>query len=109
MLRHYDGLGLLLPEHVDPATGYRFYEVAQLRRLHRLLALRDLGFSLEQVRPVLDDEPLVEQLRGILRLHEAQIQQDVAEELGRLCRVEAHLRSLEGSVAMSSLDVVVKT
>jgi DNA-binding transcriptional MerR regulator/predicted transcriptional regulator YdeE len=109
MLRHYDEIGLLKPKRVDRHTGYRSYEVAQLRRLHRLLALRDLGFSLEQVRPVLDDEPPVEQLRGMLRLHQAQIQQDVAEELGRLCRVEAHLRSLEGSVAMSSLDVVVKT
>jgi DNA-binding transcriptional MerR regulator len=34
---------------------YRYYDVAQLTQLHRLLALRDLGFSLEQIRDLLHD------------------------------------------------------
>jgi len=109
MLRHYDETGLFKPQRVDPQTGYRSYEVAQLGRLHRLLALRDLGYSLEQIRQLLDDDPPVEQLRGMLRLRKAQIEQDVAEDQARLRRVEAHLRALEGSMVMSSLDVVVKS
>jgi DNA-binding transcriptional MerR regulator/effector-binding domain-containing protein len=108
MLRHYDETGLLNPSRVDPQTGYRSYEVAQLPRLHRLVALRDLGFGLEQIRPMLDDDPSVEQLRGMLRLRRAQIEQDVADEQARLRRVEAHLRALEGSITMSSLDVAIK-
>ena len=108
MLRHYDETGLLTPSHVDPRTGYRRYGVAQLGRLHRLLALRDLGFSLEQIRRILEDDPSVDQIRGMLRLRQAQIEQDVAEEQARLRRVEAHLRALEGSSVMSSLDVAVK-
>src|SRR6516165_3613079 len=60
MLRHYDEIGLLRPKEVDPHSGYRSYEVAQLGRLHRLLALRDLGFSLEQIHDLLDDDPSVE-------------------------------------------------
>jgi DNA-binding transcriptional MerR regulator len=109
MLRHYDETGLLRPSRVDPVTGYRSYEVAQLRRLHRLLALRDLGFTLEQVRGMLDDDPTVDELRGMLRLRQAQIEQGVAEEQARLRRVDAHLRALERSITMSSLDVVLKT
>jgi DNA-binding transcriptional MerR regulator/predicted transcriptional regulator YdeE len=109
MLRHYDETGLLRPKEVDPGTGYRSYEVAQLSRLHRLLALRDLGFSLEQIGSLLDDDPSVEQLRGMLKLRQAQIEQDVAIERGRLLRVDAHLRALEGSIPMSSLDVAIKT
>jgi DNA-binding transcriptional MerR regulator/predicted transcriptional regulator YdeE len=109
MLRHYDELGLLKPEEVDPHSGYRSYEVAQLGILHRLLALRDLGFSLEQIHDLLDDDPSVEQLQGMLRLRQAQIEQDLAAEAGRLRRVEAHLRALEGSIPMSSLDVAIKT
>jgi len=108
MLRHYDETGLLKPSRVDPATSYRSYEVAQLGRLHRLIALRDLGFTLEQIRPFLDDDPSVEQLRGMLRLRRAQIDQDVADEQARLRRVEAHLRALEGSMSVSTLDVAVK-
>lgn len=109
MLRHYGELGLLKPSQVDAQTGYRHYDVAQLRRLHRLLALRDLGFTLEQIRSMLDDEPTVDQMRGMLRLRQAQIEQDVADEQARLRRVDAHLRALEGSVVMSSLDVAIKT
>ena len=54
MLRHYDTTGLLRPARVDPASGYRFYEAAQLARLNRIVALKDLGFTLEQVAAMLD-------------------------------------------------------
>ncbi len=109
MLRHYDETGLLKPRSVDPATGYRSYGVAQLGRLHRLLALRDLGFSLQQIRQVLDDDPPVEQLRGMLRLRQSQIEREVTGEQARMRRVDAHLRALEErSIAMSTLDVAVK-
>ena len=43
-LRYYSDLGLLPPVSIDPASGYRYYEVAQLPRLNRILALNDLGF-----------------------------------------------------------------
>src|SRR5204863_572282 len=96
MLRHYDDVGLLRPQRVDAATGYRSYGVAQLVQVHKLLALRDLGFSLEQIGPLLREDPPVDQLRGMLRLRHAQIGQTVAEEQASLRRVEAHLRALEG-------------
>lgn len=108
MLRHYDQLGLLTPERVDSDTSYRSYGVHQLTRLHRLLALRDLGFTLEQVGGLLDGEPPLEQLRGMLRLRRAQLEQSVGEEQARLRRVEAHLRAIEGSNVVNQQDVVLK-
>jgi DNA-binding transcriptional MerR regulator len=108
MLRHYDQLGLLRPERVDGETGYRSYDVRQLSRLHRLLALRDLGFTLEQISGLLDRELPAEQLRGMLLLRRAQLEHAVADEQRRLRRVEAHLRALEGSSTMKSQDVVIK-
>jgi DNA-binding transcriptional MerR regulator len=108
MLRHYDETGLLTPSEVDPQTGYRLYDVASLGRLHRLLALRDLGFTLEQIRPLLDDNLPVEQMRGMLLLGRAQIEQNVVEEQARLRRVEAHLKALERSTTMQVHDVVIK-
>jgi DNA-binding transcriptional MerR regulator len=54
-LRHYDEIGLLRPVQVDPSTGYRFYGHEQLPRLDRILALRDLGFSLEQIGQMLEE------------------------------------------------------
>ncbi len=108
MLRHYDQLGLLQPERVDGASGYRLYSVRQLGSLHRIVALRDLGFGLEQVREVLADDPPVDQLRGMLRLRRAQLEQTVGEEQERLRRVEAHIRALERGDTLDVQDIVIK-
>lgn len=108
MLRHYDQLGLLRPERVDAETGYRSYGVHQLGRLHRLLALRDLGFTLEQIGGLLDGEPPLEQLRGMLRLRRAELEQTLADEQSRLRRIEAHPRAIEGSNTVKAQDVVIK-
>ena len=66
MLRNYDELGLLVPAHVDPWTNYRSYTAGQLARLNRIVALKDLGFSLEAVGRLLDADLSAEQLRGML-------------------------------------------
>ncbi|HZT66577.1 MAG TPA: MerR family transcriptional regulator [Acidimicrobiales bacterium] len=108
MLRHYDEIGLLRPEQVDPASGYRYYGANQLARLHRLLALRDLGFGLDQIGPALDEDLTIDQLRGMLRMRRAQIEASLAEEQARLRRVEAHLRALERSDRMDLRDIVIK-
>jgi DNA-binding transcriptional MerR regulator len=108
MLRHYDEIGLLRPERVDPDSGYRFYGVRQLGRLHRVVALLDVGLGLGQIRQVLTEEVSVEELRGMLRLRHAQIEQAVGEEQERLRRVDAHLRALEWSETMEPQDVVIK-
>ena len=108
MLRHYDQLGLLRPERVDEDSGYRSYGLHQLGRLHRLLALRDLGFSLDQIGDLLESEPPVDQLRGMLSLRRAELEQTLAEEQSRLRRVDAHLRAIEGSNVVNTQDVVIK-
>jgi DNA-binding transcriptional MerR regulator len=108
MLRHYDALGLLRPAHVDLATGYRSYEAAQLARLNRIVALKDLGFTLQQVGSILDDKVSVEELRGMLRLRRAELQSQIAADSARLAQVEARLRVIEREGAMPADDVQVK-
>ncbi|MGW5498907.1 MerR family transcriptional regulator [Streptomyces olivaceoviridis] len=56
MPRHYDATGLLRPAHVDPASGYRHYTAAQLARLDRIIALKDLGLTVKQVRDIVDEK-----------------------------------------------------
>ncbi|MEU3461313.1 MerR family transcriptional regulator [Streptomyces sp. NPDC006733] len=108
MLHHYDAIGLLRPARVDPASGYRFYEAGQLSRLNRVIALKDLGFSLEQVRSILDERVSAEQLRGMLRLRRAELEEAMAAAAARLTHVEARLRTIESEGRMSADDVVVK-
>ena len=52
-LHHYDKIGLLKPAQVTEA-GYRLYDDASLRRLHTVLLLRELKFSLKEIREILD-------------------------------------------------------
>ncbi|UCM86971.1 MerR family transcriptional regulator [Streptomyces marincola] len=108
MLRHYDATGLLRPAHVDPASGYRYYTAAQLARLNRIIALKDLGFTLRQVRDVVDEKVGAEELRGMLRLRRAELETAMAAASARLLQVEARLRAIESEGQMPTNDVVVK-
>lgn len=108
MLRHYDALGLLRPARVDPHTGYRYYEAAQLARLNRLIALKQLGLTLEQVGRVLAEKVTIEELHGMLRLRRAELAAQVAADTARLAEVEARLRMIETEGVMS-IDVVLKS
>jgi DNA-binding transcriptional MerR regulator len=107
-LRFYDEMGLLKPIEVDRFTGYRYYEFDQLPRLYRILALKDLGFSLEEIGRLLVDDLSTEQMRGMLKLRQAEIRQRVDEEAERLERVERWLRQIEQEDSMSKYDVVIK-
>jgi DNA-binding transcriptional MerR regulator len=104
-LRHYDDLGLLKPATIDPDSGYRYYSVDQLPRLNRILALKDLGFSLEQVARLLSDELPAAQIRGMLILKRAELEQQVTAQQHRLVAVEARLRHIEREGANPSYDV----
>lgn len=107
VLRHDDALGLLRPAHVDPVNGCRFYEAAPLIRLNRVLALKTLGFPLQQAQEILDEAVDPEQLRGMLRLRQAEPEAAMAAAAARLVRVETRLRSIASEGHMSTDDVVV--
>ncbi|HET6651642.1 MAG TPA: MerR family transcriptional regulator [Nocardioides sp.] len=104
MLRHYDAIGLLVPASVDPRSGYRRYDVAQLARLNRILALKDLGFTLDAVRSIVDEEVGSAELRGMLRLRQTELTAQVEADRERLARVERRLRTIEMEGHMSELE-----
>lgn len=65
MLRHYEKRGLLVPAETDSFTSYRYYTLDQLPRLNRIIALKELGFSLEQVGGILANDPPVAEMRSL--------------------------------------------
>ena len=107
-LHHYDELGLLKPVHIDPITNYRFYDVEQLPRIHRIMALKEMGLSLEQIGTMLENEPSTEEMRGMLRMQQAQIQQQVNAAQRQLAMVEFRLQMIEAESNFPELDVVMK-
>lgn len=107
-LRHYDEIGLLQPATVDPDTGYRGYSAAQLGQLNRVVALKELGLSLTQVRQLIVGIT-VDELRGMLALRRAQLEQELQQRQDQLLGVEARLRSIAREGAMPADDIVAKT
>ena len=106
MLRHYDEIGLLTPARVDPVTGYRGYSIAQLRDLNRIVALRGLGFSLAESRQLLSGITAIE-LRSMLLLRRAELEQQLEAAQSGLAHVEARLAAIEREDELAD-DVVVK-
>jgi DNA-binding transcriptional MerR regulator len=107
-LRLYDQIGLLKPIEVDSSSGYRFYSASQLPRLNRILAFKGLGFSLEQISQLLDQQIPSAQIRGMLILKHAELTKSIDEERIKLARVEAKIKQIEHEHIMSNQEVVIK-
>lgn len=108
MLRHWDQAGLLVPAHVDGFNGYRSYDPSQLDRLHRIVALRALGFGLDDISALLAEG--VEQGRLALLLSErrAELEREHALASARLLDVERRLRFIAEEKSMSDIEIVTK-
>lgn len=108
-LRFYDQLGLLRPARIDPQTGYRYYSIRQLPRLNSILALKELGLSLEQIGPLLKNEISPAELRAMLTMKRAQLEQSLREEETRLRHIESRIAQIDRRGGIGDYDVVVKS
>jgi DNA-binding transcriptional MerR regulator len=107
-LRLYDEMGLLKPAEVDDFTDYRYYSLEQLPRLNRIVALKDLGFSLKEISEQLEDTLSLEDLREMLTRKQNEVSQKLQEEQARLLRLEARLKQIELEDVSTTYDVTVK-
>src|SRR5215218_9198025 len=102
-LRYYDEIGLFVPADVDPWTGYRRYRAEQLPRLHRLRALKALGFTLDEVGRLLTENVEAAELRRMLMLRRTEIEHQRAEAEIRLAEIEIRVRQIEQEKTMTVL------
>ncbi len=93
-LRYYDEIGLLKPVEVDHFTGYRYYTFDQLARLNRILALKELGFSLEEIARLLDKEVPPRQLHALLLGRRAALREQAQDNHERIEQVDAWLKQI---------------
>jgi len=107
-LRHYEDEGLLAPAHVDEVTGYRSYQFEQLAALDRILALRDLGFSLADVGALLASNADVRSLTERLSQQRARLAAELERHASRLRRLEALQRAIAADPAAPELSVRVR-
>ena len=107
-LHHYDEIGLLKPELTQTGSGYRYYSIDQLPRLNRILVLKDLGFTLNQIRAILNENLSSVEIRGMLRLKEAELATHIQEQQERLERVKARLHQIEREDMPRNYDILIK-
>ncbi len=101
-LHHYDAIGLLSPSGRTESlhgSGHRLYTAADVARLHQILSLKQLGFTLEQIGEYLsraDYDP-----RQVIRLHLEKIRKQTVEleRLGN--RLQALTETLERADAVT--------
>ena len=108
LLRYSDELGLLKPARIESDTGYRYYSAMQLPRLNRILVLRDLGLSLEQIAQALRGDPGAAELRGMLLMRRSEVEQTIEAESQRLRQIEARIAQIEAEGTLAAADVVLK-
>lgn len=107
-LRYYHDIGLLRAAAVDFDSSYRYYGAEQLVRLNHILALKELGFGLDEIGRILDDDLTPEQLRGMLRMKRAELERSLHAEQARLARIEARLQWIERESKMPTYEVITK-
>lgn len=108
MLRHWDTAGLLVPAHVDEFSGYRSYDPSQLERLHRIVALRQLGFGLNDISSILDQGVGADRIAALLRIRRAEVEQEHRIAAGRLVDVQRRLYLIEKENHMSQIEIIEK-
>jgi effector-binding domain-containing protein len=107
-LRYYDEIGLLKPARVDPYTGYRQYSATQLPRLNRIIGLKKLGLSLDEVAKLLRDDVPAASILDLLHTKQLEIKARLGEEAERLTRVEEWLKETEKEGKMPDFQIVIK-
>ncbi|MGI6664479.1 MAG: MerR family transcriptional regulator [Christensenellaceae bacterium] len=104
MLRHYEKLGLLLPEKVDAFSGYRYYSAAQLEKIGKIEKLKSLGFSLAVVGKMLEEADL----EMFFEMRKQELQEELARISAQANMLDSIKQILSEDATMMNYHVNVK-
>jgi DNA-binding transcriptional MerR regulator/effector-binding domain-containing protein len=102
-LRFYEEEGLLPPRRIDPATGYRYYDSSQIPRVHKIVALRQCGFSIPEIRQIVGGKNVA----ALFAERRKRLECEVREASLQLSSIESYMESL-GEDGTMEYEIVVK-
>lgn len=108
MLRNYNEIGLLIPAHIDEATGYRYYSEEQLPIANRIQALKSMGLGLSIIKDILSEYNNEDSLKRYLSLQAAQKQEEIETMQKQLLLLQTTIKGLEKSSAISRFNIAIK-
>ncbi|MDA3900572.1 MAG: MerR family transcriptional regulator [Spirochaetes bacterium] len=102
-LRFYEAEGLLVPDYIDPDSGYRYYSSPQLSHVYRIVSLRQCGFSVVQIRQILDGRNIEE----LFYDQRNKLEEQALETARQLSSVNHYLESVT-EAENEKYDVILK-
>lgn len=84
-LMYYDEMGLLKPEHIDELTGCRYYTTEQLSKLHKIITLRQMSVSLQDIKEMIENPKLLD---VFLKLKEHEVIKNIRSEERKLAKIK---------------------
>ena len=108
MLRHYEKCGLLYPAEIDRFTGYRWYSAGQIPLLGRIVALRDMGFSIDEISGLLAnfDDPAY--MNRVLCKKMALVKSTIEAEQDKLNRLMQMSHTMRKECSIMVFDVTLQ-
>ncbi len=104
-LRYYDEVGLLKPAMIDEDNGYRYYTTDQLTKLHDIMALRQLGFSVDECIKIIRGRKVDE----VLEDRKTEIETNLIELQDRLDRLNHYISEIKEGRKMNYSPVIKQT
>lgn len=109
MLRHYDEIGLLVPESTDYDTCYRYYSEEQLSTAGRITALKDMGFRLSSIGEIMKSYDNPQSLAEFLSIKRTEVQTEAEEVNRRLLLLDTAINRLRKDDTAMNYNVTIKT
>ncbi|WBW97199.1 MerR family transcriptional regulator [Oceanirhabdus sp. W0125-5] len=103
-LHHYDEVGLLPPAYVDEENGYRYYTSDQMLTLHKIISLRNMGFSINEVISVINNISILE----IYEQRKAELEAQLVESQKQLSLINYYISELNGGTNMNNYQIIIK-
>ena len=108
-LRYYDEIGLFKPAITNNENAYRLYTSTQIPTLNKIIALKELGLNLEQIKQILSEDLSPEIFKGMLKMKHAELEQKLLEDKARLLRVSARLSQISIEEINANEDIEIKS
>jgi DNA-binding transcriptional MerR regulator len=109
MLRHYEKCGLFYPAEIDKINGYRLYSASQIPLIHRIIALKEMGFSINEISSIIDSFGEKEDIEEILHNKSVEIHAGIEEEKKKIARLTSILERVEkGNFTLTCQEVILK-
>ncbi len=107
-LYHYEKLKILIPLSIDKFTGYRYYDASQLVTVNKILALKDAGFSLDEISNVLKNNVSVTLLLEMLENKAKSLEAALSDEYSRLERLHTNIFMIKNGGIPQMNEISIK-